>query len=443
MSVRTFSVLESCGLYKISISQQQPKRSKLVKNELQGYLSMKAAKDDIQLVKDHLNSGKRIASFTKNLGEATSSSAPIMKKSNEKQLYGAVAKAVEKLAKQKYNTYCKNLRKGYMVPNSRSEWEKMYNSGRKDTSARAFRAISRDPHTRYLYLINGMESLERKDNIKAMEESVKYMKERRVTLGDFIKEEGKIIDILQKAVYTSTCFSLLLKAKLEEDEEVEFITEDSKFTNQNTSKLQQAKVNIQCMLTLSLSNRLTERAKQELELIRVSLELLSNSEKSFEQLKEAFTAVLQERNDFKVQNSMTVLVERVHEECRKIKSQKTIRKWYNEVKEYGLFKEDLRGCFQRISFLEEYNYTRKFQLYLRNEKHLTVDEAKRNLECILNTNPPETEKGKIALADLLPLSRSTVHRWMLQAGCKYEKASVSYYTDSHELESTKQDFINR
>jgi hypothetical protein len=84
MSVRTFSVLESCGLYKISISQQQPKISKLVKNELQGYLSMKAAKDDIQLVKDHLNSGKRIASFTKNLGEATSSSAPIMKKSNEK-----------------------------------------------------------------------------------------------------------------------------------------------------------------------------------------------------------------------------------------------------------------------------------------------------------------------------------------------------------------------
>jgi hypothetical protein len=327
-----------------------------------------------------------------------------------------------------------------MVPNSRSEWEKMYNSGRKDTSARAFRAISRDPHTRYLYLINGMESLERKDNIKAMEESVKYMKERRVTLGDFIKEEGKIIDILQKAVYASTCFSLLLKAKFEEDEEVEFITEDSKFTNQNTSKLQQAKVNIQCMLTLSLSNRLTERAKQELELIRVSLELLSNSEKSFEQLKEA---VLQERNDFKVQNSMTALVERVHEECRKIKSQKTIRKWYNEFKEYGLFKEDLRGCFQRISFLEEYNYTRKFQLYLRNEKHLTVDEAKRNLEFILNTNPPETEKGKIALADLLPLSRSTVHRWMLQAGCKYEKASVSYYTDSHELESTKQDFINR
>jgi hypothetical protein len=153
MSVRTFSVLESCGLYKISVSQQQPKRSKLVKNELQGYLSMKAAKDDIQLVKDHLNSGKRIASFTKNLGEATSSSAPIMKKSDEKQLYGAVAKAVEKLAKQKYNMYCKNLRKGYMVPNSRSEWEKIYNSGRKDTSARAFRSISRDPHTRYLYLI--------------------------------------------------------------------------------------------------------------------------------------------------------------------------------------------------------------------------------------------------------------------------------------------------
>ena len=206
MSVRTFSVLESCGLYKIHISQQQPKRSKLVKSELQGYLSMKAATDDIKLVKDHLNSGKRIASFAKNLGVATSSSARIRKNPNRKQLYGTVAKAVEKLAKQKYNMYCKNMRKAYMVPNSRSEWEKMYNSGRKETSARAYRAISRDPHTRYLYLINGMEALERKENIKAMEESFKYMKERQVTLGHIIKEEGKMIDILQKAVYTSTCF---------------------------------------------------------------------------------------------------------------------------------------------------------------------------------------------------------------------------------------------
>jgi hypothetical protein len=95
---------------------------------------------------------------------------------------------------------------------------------------------------------------------------------------------------------------------------------------------------------------------------------------------------------------MGMIVEKVCEESERKMSQTTIRKWYNEFKDHGLFKEDLRGCYERMSFLEEYNYTRKFQLYLRNEKHLKVDEAKRNLEFILNSDPPESAKGKKVLA---------------------------------------------
>jgi hypothetical protein len=32
---------------------------------------------------------------------------------------------------------------------------------------------------------------------------------------------------------------------------------------------------------------------------------------------------------------------------------------------------------------------------------------------------------------------------MLKLGCKYEKATVSYYTDSHEAEETKKDMKER
>ena len=160
-------------------------------------------------------------------------------------------------------------------------------------------------------------------------------------------------------------------------------------------------------------------------------------------LNDTISDVLLRRNEFKIKNSMASVAESVFLECNKIISAKTIRKWYNEFKELGLFKEDLKGCYERRSFLSEYNYSRKFELYLKNERHLTVDEAKRNLEFILISNPPESDVGKKVLADLLPLSRSTIHRWMIKAGCKYEKAPTSYYTDSHELESTKQDFRER
>ena len=72
-----------------------------------------------------------------------------------------------------------------------------------------------------------------------------------------------------------------------------------------------------------------------------------------------------------------------------------------------------------------------------------MNEAKRNLEHIIHSDPPTSEKGKRALSNLLPLSRSTVHRWILKSGCKYAKASASYYTDSYEAEETKQDFRTR
>lgn len=32
---------------------------------------------------------------------------------------------------------------------------------------------------------------------------------------------------------------------------------------------------------------------------------------------------------------------------------------------------------------------------------------------------------------------------MIKLGCKYEKATVSYYTDTHEAEETKRDFKER
>jgi hypothetical protein len=124
-------------------------------------------------------------------------------------------------------------------------------------------------------------------------------------------------------------------------------------------------------------------------------------------------------------------------------SNKKIREWYHDYLQSGSFEEDLRGSWKRDMFLDEYAYFLRFQMYLKNERKLTVDIASKELETMIHKDPPKTEVGRRAFDGLRPFSRRTVHRWMLKLGCKYEKATVSYYTDTHEAEETKKDMKQR
>lgn len=94
-------------------------------------------------------------------------------------------------------------------------------------------------------------------------------------------------------------------------------------------------------------------------------------------------------------------------------------------------------------FLEEYGYALRFQIYMKNERKLSVDVATKELESMILKDPPKTEQGRQAFDKLRRFARRTVYRWMIKLGCKYEKATVSYYTDSHEAEETKKDMKER
>jgi hypothetical protein len=72
---------------------------------------------------------------------------------------------------------------------------------------------------------------------------------------------------------------------------------------------------------------------------------------------------------------MQVLSERVKTFTGAVMSSKKIREWYHEYVEKESFLEDLRGSWKREMFLEEYSYSVRFQLYLKNERKLTVDVA--------------------------------------------------------------------
>lgn len=121
--------------------------------------------------------------------------------------------------------------------------------------------------------------------------------------------------------------------------------------------------------------------------------------------------------DFKIRNSMEFITAKVSAVTNKVVTAKTVAKWLREFKRYGLFKEDIRGCHQRRYFLEEHDLLRQFELYLKNEKSLTVDIARRNLEQLIEIKAMKDEGCKLDTQSLLPLNNRTVHRWMIKCGC--------------------------
>jgi hypothetical protein len=68
--------------------------------------------------------------------------------------------------------------------------------------------------------------------------------------------------------------------------------------------------------------------------------------------------------------------------------------------------------------------------------------TRENIQWILQQKSLSRLYKKILLKQK-PFSRRTVHRWMLKLGCKCEEVTVSYYTDTHEVEETKRDMKER
>ena len=88
------------------------------------------------------------------------------------------------------------------------------------------------------------------------------------------------------------------------------------------------------------------------------------------------------KKQFRLDHTMNILSERVRSVTGSVISAKKIRQWYHEYLDNQSFEEDLRGTWKREMFLEEYDYSLRFQIYLKNEKKLTVDAATKELELI-------------------------------------------------------------
>ncbi|CAN0077014.1 unnamed protein product [Scytosiphon promiscuus] len=72
--------------------------------------------------------------------------------------------------------------------------------------------------------------------------------------------------------------------------------------------------------------------------------------------------------------------------------------------------------------------------WMRSKKRLTVHAVREYINKELFADEMK-DASRLPLYQVnIPVSLSTTHQWMIRLGCKYERATKSYYTDTHEKE---------
>ena len=448
MASRVFKVVPDGKKYRIHVRTSYDKRGKISLKEYRKYPTENAAQNDVKRLRAHFDDGKSSVTFKqefhsqwncKNAGEAKCYRASIS------SVRGIVGKRLVRKQNREYSRYRKLMQSANMEACSRAEWDR---KASKDGAAmdRLLRKFARDPSILHASILRGILSAEETILFESITCSIDYFKERLLVLRKFSSDNSKSLLILRKAIYSGEPFSLLLKAKFEDerkDKDIIDLTSDDTFTMTNITKAQLIKCTLQCTVVEKVYALIREKIGEETKLLDSILSEVESVRSNLSLAKQKVKEHWDRIKEFKIQNSMVVMTAKVSSLTGDIVKAATISKWCAEFREHGMFKEDLRGCYQRRFFLEEHGLRRQFELYLKNERSLTVDAARRNLEQIIEISILKSESCIIDAQSLLPLNNRTVHRWMLQCNCKYEKATTSYYTDSHEAEETKKDFRDR
>lgn len=457
---KTFIVEPHNGMFRIREKTSYANGKKRKPSELYGYLTENAAKNDVLRYIQHTTMGNRRQSFVRCF--TNHSNVRIVNEERKyylaKELYmkkGNAARLKAKLHDREYAAY-KKLTKS--APANKEEeralketWMKEYypNDAKKD---RLYRTLAREPKTVHTSVLSGLRSEDSLAKIDSLKSSLVYFKDRKVLLLASDKSNQESLELLRKSLFSGRSYELILKAKFDEDvlldsDRIDLAKEDEVYTYDSCSKAQLARVTLQSCVTERFYNYFQKKIAAELSLVDSILsdvggatyESITDLAKSVQQVSTHWEKI----KCFKLEHSMESIAKKVHESVGGQVSVRTMLKWLQEFRKYAHFKEDLRGCYQRKFFLEEFGLKNSFVHYLKGEKKLTVDTARKNLETIMSSHLKKTAETREVLDKMLPLSNTTIHRWMTTLGCKYEKASASYYTDSHEAESTKKDFKER
>ena len=154
--------------------------------------------------------------------------------------------------------------------------------------------------------------------------------------------------------------------------------EEEKCTLENTSKMQLSRLTVESIMTSSVCLRLNQRSQEEINLIEGCLQKTSKSSTSFAPLQATIAESLKVKSDFKEKNSMGSIVKEIYLESEKMVQAVTIRKWCSEFQDYGLFKKNLRGYYERTTLLAQMLYSLTLPVWVSIPLSKATEEALKN-----------------------------------------------------------------
>jgi hypothetical protein len=258
------------------------------------------------------------------------------------------------------------------------------------------------------------------------------LRRRSKVVHDKVAEYFLICSEIRLALSTGTIGKYLFVPKLNDSPEIDDTTREEHIYDHSPKET--LRLQLQLMSCLSICNTLLyNRYKEELESIEVILGKSKDISVSSEELQLAIEAYNMLRADHKTEQNMPAIAANTSKYvlCDAY-TPYTVLQWYNEFKRnhyYG-FIIDTRGHWERVHSLDKLNLRQRLKLYMSMEKLLTVDNVVAWLTQVLTTE--EAFINDNLAKSLLPLTRSTVHSWMVKAGATHEKTKKTYYTDNHD-----------
>ncbi|CAN0529472.1 unnamed protein product [Ectocarpus sp. 12 AP-2014] len=82
--------------------------------------------------------------------------------------------------------------------------------------------------------------------------------------------------------------------------------------------------------------------------------------------------------------------------------------------------------------MSEKDLTVQLLTWMRTQPRLTVKDVWKFINGSLFEDDAKHLARLLSYQVTLPISMSTAHSWMIKVGCKYERATKSFYTDTHE-----------
>ncbi|CAB1102065.1 unnamed protein product [Ectocarpus sp. CCAP 1310/34] len=183
---------------------------------------------------------------------------------------------------------------------------------------------------------------------------------------------------------------------------------------------------------------LKEERKRDLRQLQLTQQAKSLSDESYTTIPAVKAAeakrfeLLNEASRLRHESSLLRIAARVNSAGSRVYAASTILGWLRDFRGHGGSKRDSRGVHERDWIMSEEDLKDELVMWMRTQKRLTVKDVQNYINQWLFANEIGDLSRLLSYQVNLPVSMATTHSWMIALGCKYERATKSFYTDGHE-----------